>query len=102
MRTLAIGLLVAAVSSARADDSAAAYRAHCAACHGEDGRADSLNARGLKVAPLQGYERLRGMQAPEIAALVRSNPKHAAVTHVEDAELLSAAAYVMQLVGKKP
>jgi hypothetical protein len=39
------------------------------------------------------------MKASEIAALVRSNAKHAAVTHVDDAELRSAAAYVVQLVG---
>ena len=80
----------------------ATFRARCAPCHGETGRADSLEARALKVPPLQDYKRLRGMAAAEIAAAVRRNAKHAGVTEVSDADLLEAAEYVTQLVREAP
>jgi hypothetical protein len=57
-----------------------------------------MEARTLKVAPLQDYERLQGKTAAEIAAAVRRNPKHAAVVEVSDADLLEAAEYVTHLV----
>ena len=78
------------------------FRARCAGCHGETGRADSMEARALKVPPLQDYKRLQAMTAAEIAADVRRNPKHSVITHVSDADLLEAAEYVTRLVRIEP
>ena len=103
VRLLLTGLLVAMVAAAPAwPEDGATFRARCASCHGESGRADSMEARALKVPPLQDYKRLRGMTAPEIAAAVRRNRKHAGVTQVSDAELLEAAEYVTRLVREEP
>jgi mono/diheme cytochrome c family protein len=96
-------LLAAAVAApAQAGDGAATFRARCAACHGETGRADSLQARALKVPPLQDYERLRGMKAAEIAAAVRANAKHASITNINEEDLLAAAEHVTRLVRLGP
>lgn len=94
-------VILGAAGLARADDGAT-FRARCASCHGQTGRADSMEARALKVPPLQDYKRLRGMTAAEIAATVRRNPKHAVVTQVSDADLLEAAEYVTLLVRVEP
>jgi len=97
----ALGVVMIAALSVRAED-AATFRARCASCHGATGRADSMEARALKVPPLQDYERLRGMTAAEIAAAVRRNPKHSVITQVSDADLLEAAEYVTLLVRIEP
>lgn len=103
VRLLLAGLLSIVVAAEPAwPEDAATFRARCASCHGETGRADSMEARALKVPPLQDYKRLRGMTAAEIAAAVRRNAKHAVVTHVSDADLLAAAQYVTQLVREEP
>ncbi len=102
MRLLLAGLLVAlAAASARPEDGAI-FRARCGSCHGETGRADSMEARALKVPPLRDYKRLRGMTPAELAAVVRRNAKHAGVMQVSDADLLAAAEYVTQLVREEP
>lgn len=93
--------VIVMAAPARGADGVATYQARCASCHGETGRADSMEARALKVAPLQGYERLRGMTAAQIAAAVRANAKHAGVTDVSDADLEKAAGYVTQLVRER-
>ena len=102
MRLLLAGLLIVlAAAPARPEDSAV-FRARCGSCHGQTGRADSMEARALKVPPLRDYKRLRGMKPAEIVALVRRNAKHASVMDVSDADLLAAAGYVTQLVHEEP
>lgn len=98
---LALLLVFGWVAPTRSEDGET-FRARCAGCHGQTGRADSLDARALKVPPLQDYERLRGMTAAEIAAAVRRNPKHSVITQVSDADLLDAAEYVTLLVRVVP
>jgi hypothetical protein len=61
-----------------------------------------MEARALKVPPLQDYKRLRDITGAEIAAAVRRNAKHAGVTQVSDADLLAAAEYVTKLVRDEP
>ena len=95
-------LLVAGAAAPTRSEEGATFRARCAGCHGQTGRADSLEARSLKVPPLQDYQRLRGMKPAEIAALVRRNPKHSVITQVSDEELLDAARYVTLLVRVEP
>ena len=102
MRALLALLLVLAWAAPTRSEDGETFRARCAGCHGQTGRADSMEARALKVPPLQDYKRLRGMTAAEIAAAVRRNPKHAVVTQVSDADLLAAAVYVTLLVRVEP
>jgi cytochrome c len=103
VRTLVVFVLVIVTRPLSAwPEEGETFRTRCASCHGETGRADSMEARALKVPPLQDYKRLRGMSAAEIAAAVRRNPKHSGVTQVSDADLLDAAEYVTQLVREEP
>lgn len=105
MRRVILALLALALAAPAVADDAAVYRARCAACHGEDGRGDSLEARALKVPPLQGYDKLRGLRPGEIVAAIRANPKHAGVADVmelDDAELRAAARHVTRLVHREP
>jgi mono/diheme cytochrome c family protein len=102
MRAVIALLVLLCAARPSASDEGATFRARCGGCHGATGRADSMEARALKVPPLQDYERLRGMTAAEIAAAVRRNAKHAVITKVEDGELLEAAEYVRQLVRVQP
>jgi hypothetical protein len=95
-------LLCVMIASAPAwADPGATFRARCGSCHGETGRADSMEARALKVPPLKDYKRLRGMTAANIAAAVRRNAKHEALTDVSDADLLEAAEHVRRLVREE-
>ena len=91
MRAVVALLLVLGAAATVRSESGETFRARCASCHGPTGRADSIEARSLKVPPLQDYKRLRGMTAAEIAAAVRRNPKHSVLTQVSDADLLDAA-----------
>ncbi len=102
MRSLAALILVLAWAAPSQAEDGVIFRERCAGCHGATGRADSMEARALKVPPLQDYKRLRGMTAAEIAADVRRNPKHSVITQVSDADLLEAAEYVTLLVRVKP
>jgi mono/diheme cytochrome c family protein len=100
-RTLA-ALIFAMIAGAPVwAEPGATFRAHCGSCHGQTGRADSLEARALKVPPLKDYKRLRGLTAAEIAAAVRRNAKHTVLTEVSDADLLEAAEYVTRLVREE-
>jgi mono/diheme cytochrome c family protein len=99
----AIVLLAGCAPAALAQDAAtdaAAYRAHCAACHGTKGASDTPSARALKVAPFVDDARLAAMAPAEIVAIIRANGKHRAVadlTGLSDAELLAAARHVRRL-----
>lgn len=100
----ALALLTCTTASfalaAEAATFAEIYAARCAGCHGRTGLSDTPSARALKVAPLVDDERVAAMTPAEIVADIRANPKHRAVvdfTHVSDAELLAAAAWVRRL-----
>ena len=101
MRAVAVLVVLIAALPAWSQEGTT-FRARCAGCHGATGRADSMEARSLKVPPLQDYKRLRGMTAAEVAAAVRRNPKHSVLTQVSDADLLAAAEYVTVLVRVEP
>lgn len=102
MRNLVVLILVLSWAAPMRAEEGATFRERCAGCHGPTGRADSMEARALKVPPLQDYKRLRGMTAAEIAAAVRRNSKHSVVAHVSDTDLLEAAEYVTLLVRVEP
>jgi mono/diheme cytochrome c family protein len=102
---VAIGALVIVGRTGAAEPSphpnpAATFKAHCAHCHGEDGRSDTLDARALKVEPLAGDARLARMTPAEIVIAVKSNDKHRAVVTLDDADLEWAARYVVELAKK--
>lgn len=62
IRTLAIvvSVLFLAVASARAEDTAALYKAKCAACHGPDGKGDTVAGKKLGV---------KDFHSPEVAKM---------------------------------
>jgi mono/diheme cytochrome c family protein len=101
MRTILLitGVLVAVIAAApaHAQHAAEIFEGRCARCHGKTGKSDTPDARALKVQPLVDNPRRATMSAAEIAATVRSNPKHQGVVKLDDAELQKAAAFVRQL-----
>ena len=62
MRTAAIatGILSLAVVSVRAEDTAALYKAKCAACHGPDGKGETAAGKKLGV---------KDFHSPEVAKM---------------------------------
>jgi mono/diheme cytochrome c family protein len=102
MAAVLAGILFVVITGAPAwAEPGATFRSRCGSCHGETGRADSMEARALKVPPLKDYKRLRGMTPAEIAAAVRRNAKHRVLTELSDADLLEAAEYVTRLVREE-
>jgi mono/diheme cytochrome c family protein len=78
-----------------AADGAAVYKANCAKCHGDTGKADSPAGKAMKVPPFDAQ--LAGMSADEIAAKIKASPKHAGVVKAVGDDLPAAAGYVKQL-----
>jgi mono/diheme cytochrome c family protein len=89
--TLAVGS-----GAAFAADGAAVYKAHCAKCHGETGKADTAAAKAMKVPALAGDAKVAGMSDADLAVQIRANKKHASLK-LNDADLAAVAAYVKQL-----
>lgn len=82
-----------------AADGAAVYKANCAKCHGDSGKADSPAGKAMKVPAFEA--KLATMSDADIAKQVKGSPKHAAVLKaVGDEDLAAAAAHVKQLAPK--
>ena len=78
----------------------AAFKRACARCHGEGGKSDTPHGRPLKVAPLVNDARLANMTPAEIVHLVKTDPKHHGVVHLESADLEAAAVFVKTLARR--
>ena len=97
-----IGVLATQVVAAGADirNGGAIYATHCARCHGASGRADTANARALKVRPLAGDGKLAKMAPADIGAVITSNAKHRGVgadVELPDVDLEAVARFVKEL-----
>jgi mono/diheme cytochrome c family protein len=105
VRTFAAGaalVLVAGSVPALAADGAKVYADHCATCHGKTGEADTPAARMMKAPALAGDAKIASLPAADLAALIKANPKHAAVLKtLSDDDLGAVIAHVIELAGKK-
>lgn len=78
-----------------AADGAAVYKANCAKCHGDSGKADTKAGQAMKVPAFDA--KVGAMSAEEIAAKVKGNAKHAAVVKAVGDDLTAAAAHAKSL-----
>jgi len=96
-----VALLFATVSVAAAADGAALYKAQCAKCHGDTGKADTTVGKAMKVPALTGDATIQKMSDADVAARIKGNAKHPpTVKSLSDADDAALAAYVKQLAGK--
>jgi mono/diheme cytochrome c family protein len=95
-RTMTVMAALLLVSTAAwAADGAAVYKANCAKCHGDAGKADTAAGKAMKVPAFDA--KIAAMSADEIAAKVKADPKHAAVVKAVGDDLPAAAAHVKEL-----
>jgi cytochrome c6 len=96
----ALPLCVASISLAA--DGAALFKQNCASCHGATGFADTPAGKSLKVPPLAGDAKIAGMTEADVAAKIRSNPKHAAaLKKLKDEDVTALAVYVQGLAANQ-
>ena len=94
-------LLFVLSSVASAADGAAVYKAQCAKCHGDTGKADTGIAKAMKVPPLAGDANVQKMSTADIAARIKGNTKHPPqIKSLSDDDVNAVADYVKQLAGK--
>lgn len=96
--------LGASVALAAPPEGALVFGAHCARCHGQSGKADTPQARALKVRPLVNDAAIARMTAADVVQAIRSDAKHqsmGSLTDVDDAEMQAVAAFVKGLAAKK-
>lgn len=84
------------ISVAHAADGAAVYKANCAKCHGDTGKADSAAAKAMKVPALAGDAKVAGMSDADLAKAIGENKKHAAIKISAD-DMAAVAKYVKGL-----
>ena len=96
-------LLALPVSSARAADGEALFKANCAKCHGQTGLADTTTGKAAKAPKLKGDEHLQGPDAEAIVTKSVRDPakaKHVQVSKkVSDADLAAIATFVKGLAA---
>ena len=90
------------VSSARAEDPAAAFKANCAKCHGDTGQADTPASVTLKVPKLAGDAKIAAMAVPDIVKMMKENEKHKAMLKkATDDQLVAGATHAKTLAQGK-
>lgn len=103
-RVLLVGAAVLSLSGAGvalAADGAAVFKAKCAMCHGENGKADSPSAKAMKAPALAGNAEVAGMADADLVAKIKGIAKHASVKSLPDADMAAAAAHAKALAGAK-
>ena len=96
-----VALLLTTVSVAAAADGAALYKAQCAKCHGDTGKADTTIGKAMKVPAIVGDANIQKMSDADVAARIKGNAKHPpTVKSLSDDDVNAVAAYVKQLAGK--
>ena len=97
---LTAALFLSAAGTSLAADGPTLYKQNCASCHGADGQANTPASKALNVPPLAGSGKIAGLSEADVAAKIRSNPKHAAVVKkLDDADVQALAAFVKQLAA---
>ena len=100
--SLTAALAVAAATTTFAADGAAIFKANCATCHGETGKADTPAGKAMKVPALAGDAKVAGMSDADVVAAIKANPKHASIVKkLKDDDLAAVAAYVKGVAGGK-
>ena len=96
-----VALVLTTVSVAAAADGAALYKAQCAKCHGDTGKADTTIGKAMKVPAIVGDANIQKMSDADVAARITGNAKHPpTVKSLSDDDVKALAAYVKQLAGK--
>ena len=78
-------------------DGAAVYKAQCAKCHGDTGKADTPAAKAMKAPALAGDAKIAAMPDALLVGKIKENKKHASLKAVSDADLTAAAEYAKGL-----
>ena len=100
--SLAAAFSLAVANLSLAADGAAIFKANCASCHGETGKADTPAGKAMKVPALAGDAKVAGMSDADITASIKANAKHTAVLKkVTDADIAAVAAYVKGVAAAK-
>ena len=85
-----------------AADGAAVYKAQCAKCHGEDGRADTAAAKAMKTPAVRGDAKVAATAPADLVKKIKESKKHAGlVKQLSEDDLAAAAAHVKELAGMK-
>jgi mono/diheme cytochrome c family protein len=93
-------LLLAAGSAASAADGDAIFKAQCAKCHGETGKADTTIAKAMKIPALAGDANVQKMAEADIVAKIKANAKHPGpIKGMSEEDLNAVAAHVKKLAG---
>ena len=100
IRSVSVGMVIAACTTVFGADGAAIWTTQCAKCHGETGAADTSAAKTLKAPVLSGNAKIAGMTTADIVAAIKASKKHAGLK-VADADLEAAAAHAKELAAKK-
>jgi mono/diheme cytochrome c family protein len=91
--TIAVAAILSWAPAALAD-GAALYKADCASCHGDDGKAQTPVGKAMKVPALAGGSH----PVEQLTKMVRTNPKHKSVSgKVSDEDLQAIAEYLKTL-----
>ncbi|MEO8604744.1 MAG: cytochrome c [bacterium] len=97
----AAALVFFGTSIAAASDGATIYKAQCAKCHGDSGKADTPVGKAMKVPALAGDANVQKMSDADISARITGNAKHPpAIKGLSADDATVVAAYVKQLAGK--
>jgi mono/diheme cytochrome c family protein len=95
---LTAALFLSAASTSLAADGPTLYKQNCASCHGATGQADTPASKAMNVPPLAGDAKIAGLSEADVAAKIRSNPKHAAaMKKLSDADVQALAVFVQGL-----
>jgi len=103
---LLIGVLGsrATIAEPGAQDGAAVFKSRCANCHGALGKADTVQARALKVRPLSPDANLAKMDTADMVQVIKSDPKHqgmASLDGLTDSEIKAVAVFVKKIARKQ-
>jgi mono/diheme cytochrome c family protein len=94
--TIAFALFILIPSLSWAEDGAALYKAKCAACHGPDG----AGKPAAKIPSLVSDE-VKKKSDDDIAKVVQTNPKHAALAKALTADQVKAIVGAVRDLQKK-
>jgi mono/diheme cytochrome c family protein len=98
---LALGFVaIAPFASTQTGDGTELYARHCATCHGDDGRANTVVGHTMRVPAFEDPKWSAKDSDALVIAAVRQSPKHEAIASaVSDEDLRAIAAHLRELLG---